>query len=122
LDLEERLGHIRNAGEEIITERELRTLLETKDHPTAYDGFEPSGLAHLPFGVLRPILVEEMLKAGVRMKLWIADWFAWVNNKMGGDLEKIQEVGRYFVEVWKAAGVDMSKVEVLWTSDAAREE
>jgi tyrosyl-tRNA synthetase len=56
------------------------------------------------------------------MKLWIADWFAWVNNKMGGDLQKIQEVGRYFVEVWKAAGVDMSKVEVLWTSDAARQE
>jgi tyrosyl-tRNA synthetase len=122
VDVESRLSFIRQVGEEIITERELRTLLETNDHPTAYDGFEPSGLAHLPFGVLRPILVDDMLKAGVRMKLWIADWFAWVNNKMGGDLGKIQEVGRYFVEVWKAAGVDMSKVEVLWTSDAARNE
>ena len=122
LDLETRLSHLKRVGEEIITERELRTLLETKQHPTAYDGFEPSGLAHLPFGVLRPILVDDMLKAGVRMKLWIADWFAWVNNKMGGDLDKIREVGRYFVEVWKAAGVDMSKVDVLWTSDAAREE
>ncbi len=122
MDLEDRLDHIRRVGEEIITDRELRALLETKDHPTAYDGFEPSGLAHLPFGVLRPILVEDMQKAGVRMKLWIADWFAWVNNKMGGDLAKIQEVGRYFVEVWKAAGVDMSKVDVLWTSDAAKQE
>ncbi len=122
MDLEGRLEHIRRVGEEIITERELRTLLETKDHPTAYDGFEPSGLAHLPFGVLRPILVDDMQKAGVRMKLWIADWFAWVNNKMGGDLAKIQEVGRYFVEVWKAAGVDMSKVEVLWTSEAVKQE
>ncbi|MDG6901582.1 MAG: tyrosine--tRNA ligase [Nitrososphaerota archaeon] len=122
MDLETRLSHVRQVGEEIITEAELRTLLETNDHPAAYDGFEPSGLAHLPFGVLRPILVDDMLKAGVRMKLWIADWFAWVNNKMGGDLEKIQEVGRYFIEVWKAAGVDMSKVEVLWTSDAARNE
>lgn len=122
MDLETRLECIRRVGEEIITERELRALLETNDRPTAYDGFEPSGLAHLPFGVLRPILVEDMLKAGVRMKLWIADWFAWVNNKMGGDLEKIQEVGKYFVEVWKAAGVDMSKVEILWTSDAAKQE
>lgn len=120
MDVETRLEHIRRVGEEIITERELRTLLETKDHPTAYDGFEPSGLAHLPFGVLRPIMVDDLLKAGVKPKLWIADWFAWVNNKMGGDLEKIQEVGRYFIEVWKAAGVDMSKVEVLWTSDAAK--
>ncbi len=122
MDLETRLQLLRNVGEEIITEKELRTLLETNDHPTAYDGFEPSGLAHLPFGVLRPILVDDMAKAGVRMKLWIADWFAWVNNKMGGDLDKIQEVGRYFVEVWKAAGVDMSKVDVLWTSEAAKQE
>jgi len=122
MDLETRLDYIRRVGEEIITERELRTLLETNDHPLAYDGFEPSGLAHLPFGVLRPILVDDLLKSGVRMRLWIADWFAWVNNKMGGDLDKIQEVGRYFVEVWKAAGVDMSKVEILWTSDAARNE
>ena len=122
MDIETRLAYVRQVGEEIITEKELRTLLETNDHPTAYDGFEPSGLAHLPFGVLRPILVDDMLKAGVRMKLWIADWFAWVNNKMGGDLQKIKEVGRYFVEVWRAAGVDMSKVDVLWTSDAAKQE
>jgi tyrosyl-tRNA synthetase len=121
LDLETRLSHIRRVGEEIITERELRTLLETNGHPTAYDGFEPSGLAHLPFGVLRPILLQDMMNAGVRMKLWIADWFAWVNNKMGGDLAKIQEVGKYFVEVWRAAGVDMSKVEIKWTSEAARD-
>ncbi len=90
MDLETRLVYIRSVGEEVITENELRTLLETNDHPTAYDGFEPSGLAHLPFGVLRPILVEDMQKAGVKMKLWIADWFGWVNNKMGGDLEMIQ--------------------------------
>jgi len=122
LDIETRLAYIRNVGEEIITEKELRTLLETNNHPTAYDGFEPSGLAHLPFGILRPILVDDMIRAGVRMKLWIADWFAWVNNKMGGDLQRIQEVGRYFVEVWKAAGVDMSKVDVLWTSDAAKQD
>ena len=122
MDVETRMAYLRGVGEEIITEKELRTLLETNDHPVAYDGFEPSGLAHLPFGVLRPILVEDMLKAGVKMKLWIADWFGWVNNKMGGDLELIQQVGRYFVEVWKAAGVDMNKVEVLWTSEAAKNE
>ncbi len=120
MDVETKLDHIRRVGEEIITEKELRNLLETNGHPTAYDGFEPSGLAHLPFGVLRPILVEDMLKAGIKMKLWIADWFGWVNKKMGGDLETIQQVGKYFIEVWRAAGVDMSKVEVLWTSDAAK--
>ncbi len=118
MDLETRLELIKRVGEEIITEQELRVLLETKQNPVAYDGFEPSGLAHVPFGIYRAINMEDLLKAGVKFKLWIADWFAWVNNKMGGDLEKIRRVGEYFVEVWKAAGIDMSRVEVLWTSDA----
>ena len=29
----------------------------------------------------------------------MADWFALMNDKMGGDLAKIKDVGRYFVEV-----------------------
>lgn len=118
MDLETRLELIKRVGEEIITEQELRELLETKAHPIAYDGFEPSGLAPVHFGIYRAINLEDLLKAGVKFKLWLADWFAWVNEKMGGDLEKIRKVGEYFVEVWKAAGIDMDKVEVLWASDA----
>lgn len=29
---------------------------------------------------------------------------------MGGDLNKIKNVGRYFIEVWKAAGMKMHNV------------
>jgi tyrosyl-tRNA synthetase len=118
MDVETRLELIKRVGEEIITEHELRELLETKDHPIAYDGFEPSGLAHIAFGVFRAINIEDLIKAGVHFKLWIADWFGWINNKMGGDLDRIKKVGEYFVEVWKAAGVPTKNVEFLWTSDA----
>jgi len=117
MDLETKLELIRRVGEEIITEQELVELLETKEHPVAYDGFEPSGLAHVPFGIYRAINLDDLIKAGIRFKLLIADWHAWINNKMGGDLEKIRRVGEYFVEVWKAAGVDMEKVEVVWASE-----
>jgi len=48
-----------------------------------------------------------------------SDWHAMINNKMGGDLEKIRKVGEYLLEVWKAAGVDLSKVEIVWASDLA---
>src|SRR2546427_1154965 len=98
MDVEERIELIRRVGEEIITEPELRNLLETKEHPVAYDGFEPSGLAHVPFGILRAINIEDLQKAGVKVRLWVADWFACVNNKMLGDLEKIKQAGRYVVE------------------------
>jgi tyrosyl-tRNA synthetase len=39
------------------------------------------------------------LQAGCTFKFWVADWFAQLNNKMGGDLKKIQTVGKYMVEV-----------------------
>ncbi|MEM1676965.1 MAG: tyrosine--tRNA ligase, partial [Nitrososphaerota archaeon] len=105
MDVETKLELItRPPTEEVITIEELRELLETVEHPVAYDGFEPSGLAHLPFGVLRAIKLEDMLEAGCRFKLLLADWHAMINNKMGGDLNKIRKVGEYFIEVWKAAG------------------
>lgn len=36
----------------------------------------------------------------------VADYFAQLNNKMGGDLKKIQTVGEYMVEIWKAVGME----------------
>jgi hypothetical protein len=45
--------------------------------------------------------------------------FALMNDKMGGDLDKIKVVGQYLIEVWSAAGMDMSggKVVFKWASD-----
>jgi len=118
MDLERRLELIlRPPTEEVITLQDLRSLLEVNERPIAYDGFEPSGLAHLPFGILRSIKLQDMLEAGCRFKLLLADWHAMINNKMGGDLEKIKKVGEYLLEVWKAAGIDLSRVEVVWASD-----
>ena len=39
-----------------------------------------------------------------------------MNNKMGGDLAKIQVVGRYLVEIWKAVGMNMERVQFLSAS------
>jgi tyrosyl-tRNA synthetase len=117
VNVEERLALVREVGEEIVTEDELRALLEAKAHPIAYDGFEPSGSIHIAQGLLRAINVNKMTKAGVRFKMFVADWHAWANNKMGGDLEKIQTTGRYIVEVWKATGMDLANVEFVWASE-----
>src|SRR3989344_782089 len=117
MDIESRLSLIREVGEEIITEADLRTLLETKKAPIAYDGFEPSGKIHIAQGILRSINVNKMTKAGCKFRLWVADWHAWANSKFGGDMEKIQAAGEYMVEVWKAAGMDLGKVEFIWASE-----
>ncbi len=122
MDIETRMGLIRQVGEEIITEQELRELLETKAHPVAYDGFEPSGRMHIAQGILRTINVNKMLSAGVSFKMWVADWFAWMNNKLGGDLEKIRTTGEYFIEVWKACGMSTDKINFIWAKDVVTKE
>ena len=69
-------------------------------------------------GVMKVINVNKLTSAGCRVKIWIADWFAQLNNKMGGDLKKIETVGRYLIEIWKGVGMNLEggKVEFLWSS------
>ncbi len=119
LTIEEKFELIRSVadGGEIINEQELKELLKSGKEIVAYDGFEPSGLAHIPFGLLRAENLKVMLKAGVHFKLWLADYFAFINNKLGGDMNRIKKAGEYFIEVWKACGVDTSKVEIIWASE-----
>jgi len=118
LSLDDRYAVCRSVGEECIQDAELRALLDAKPHPVCYDGFEPSGRVHIAQGVLRTINVNKLTKAGCIFKFWVADWFALLNNKMGGDLDKIRTVGKYMVEVWKSAGMDMQNVAFLWASDS----
>lgn len=122
MEMEERIKLIKEVGEEINTEEDLRELVEKKDNLVAYDGFEPSGVVHIGSAVLRAINVNKMVKAGCKFKILVADWHAWANNKMGGDLEKIQTVGRYFIEVWKASGMDLDNVEFVWVSELVNNE
>lgn len=117
MDLEQRLSLVREVGEEIITEQDLRQLLEAKKKPIAYDGFEPSGKIHIAQGILRAVNVNKMTKAGCHFKLWVADWHAWANNKLGGDLSRIRKAGEYMIEVWKATGMDLDNVEFIWASE-----
>ncbi len=117
MDTEKRLALIREVGEEIVTEEELKELLDTKKKPIAYDGFEPSGRIHVAQGILRAINVNKMIKAGIKFKMLVADWHGWANNKLGGDLEKIHVAGDYMLEVWKATGMDLDKVEFVRSTD-----
>ncbi len=117
MDITSRLELIRQVGEEIVTEEELIGLLESNKELTAYDGFEPSGVIHIAQAVMRSININRMTKAGVGFKMLVADWHAMANDKMGGDLDRIHKVGEYFIEVWKASGMELGKVEFVWAND-----
>ncbi|KAJ4962178.1 hypothetical protein NE237_022117 [Protea cynaroides] len=123
MTLEERFQTIRSIGEECIQEDELWNLLAKKPEIISYDGFEPSGRMHIAQGVMKAINVNKLTSSGCKVKIWIADWFAQLNNKMGGDLKKIRTVGEYLIEIWKSVGMDLEgdKVEFLWSSKEINE-
>jgi tyrosyl-tRNA synthetase len=122
---------VRSIGEECITESELSALIlkkvqTDKGRFILYDGFEPSGRMHCAQGVFKAMNVNKATNgpplpcgspSGGTFVFWVADWFALMNDKMGGDLDKIKVVGEYLIEVWTAAGMDMRNVEFKWASD-----
>ena len=67
----------------------------------AYIGLEPSGKAHLGWIILADT-IKKMLQQGVNVLVFLADWHAWVNDKFGGDMDKIQTTGKYMEEVFRA--------------------
>ena len=117
MTVEDKLAKALSIAAECQEPADLKTVFETKDHPICYDGFEPSGRMHIAQGVLKAINVNKLVDTGCIFLFWIADWFAMLNNKMGGDLDKIRVVGQYFVEIWKALGMKMENVAFLWASD-----
>lgn len=124
-DLQQDLERILSVGEECISESELKTLLLAKGRGSEtpgfnlYDGFEPSGRMHIAQGVFKAMNVNKCTFEGTNSTFvfWVADWFALMNDKMGGDLEKIKTVGYYLIQVWKAAGMNLQNVVFKWASE-----
>lgn len=121
MTLEERIDLISSIGEEVITAEDLYKLLNYKDSVKkniyAYDGFEPSGKMHIAQGLLRTHNVNKLTAAGIKFKFWIADWFAQMNLKLGGDIQKIKKAGAEMIKIWEACGMDMKNVEFIWSSE-----
>jgi tyrosyl-tRNA synthetase len=117
MNTKQRLELIQEVGEEILSVPELDKLLSEKRHPVAYDGIEPSGKMHIAQGTLRSININKILRAGCHFKMLLADWHSWANNKLGGDLDKIQTAGRYLIELWRGAGMDVEGIKFVWVSD-----
>ena len=116
-ELDRKYALVRSVGEECVTDAELRNLLLKKPNFVLYDGFEPSGRMHIAQGIFKAMNVNKCTAAGGTFVFWVADWFALMNDKMGGDLERIKTVGHYLIHVWTAAGMDMTRVQFKWSSD-----
>jgi len=93
MDIETKINLIKNGSVElvdILTEKELIRLLETKQHPISYWGIATSGPLHI--GYLKPINKQlDLLRAGFKHKVLIADIHAYLDDiKCPWDLLEIR--------------------------------
>ena len=121
LTIEQRAELLRSIAEDSQGADRIEEMLRNKPHFRAYNGFEPSGRMHIAQALMTSINTNLITKAGGTMVLYIADLFAQLNHKMGGDMEKIRTVGQYFIEVFKACGMDLDHVEFISSYDFVKE-
>lgn len=116
MDLDARVERVRRGTVEVLTEEELRSLLEREHRPKAYIGFEPSG--RLTVGHL--VCARKMMdlqEAGFELTVFLADWHAYINDKLGGDLTRIEAAGRYMERAFVALGVDPGAARFRWAHE-----
>jgi tyrosyl-tRNA synthetase len=101
--------------EEIVTNEELENVLN-KAKPRGYIGFEPSGTVHLGWKICTN-KIKDFIKVGFDFIVLLADWHAYINDKLGGDIEKIKLCGKYMEDCFAAMGVDKDKVQFVYASD-----
>ncbi|HIH73446.1 MAG: Tyrosine--tRNA ligase [Thermococcales archaeon 44_46] len=123
MDIEEKISLItKKPTEEVLTLGNLRHLLEIGMPLQHYIGFEISGYIHLGTGLMAGAKIADFQKAGIKTRIFLADWHSWINDKLGGDLEVIQKVAlTYFKEGMKQSikvmGGDPDKVEFVLASE-----
>ncbi len=104
MDVEERFELIKRNTEEILTEQDLMNALKTGEKLKHYIGFEISGKPHLGHGLVCMSKVKDFVDAGVDCSIFLADWHSWINDKLGGNMKIIQEIGvPFFKEALIAA-------------------
>ncbi|HJX04292.1 MAG TPA: tyrosine--tRNA ligase, partial [Thermoplasmata archaeon] len=118
MDVETKLELISRNSLEIVTREELRTLLESKSKPSAYIGYEPSGFFHMG-QVITANKIIDMQDADVEFIVFLADWHALINDKLGGNIENIRTCGEYLRECFIALGVRDS-AKYVWSTDLIR--
>ncbi len=122
MSVDEKFELITRNLEEVLTPEDLRELLENGEKLKHYIGFEISGKIHIGSGLMCMSKVKDFMDAGVECSIFLADWHAWINDKLGGEIDVIKKVAvGYFKEGLKASfvcvGGDPSKLKFVLGSE-----
>jgi tyrosyl-tRNA synthetase len=115
--IEEKISLIKRNTAEIIGEEDLRNLLKGKKSPVVYWGTTPTGKPHI--GYLFPALkMADLIKAGFKLKILLADLHASLDNVPWPILEKRYDYYNAVIPLLlQSIGVDTKEVEFVKGSD-----
>lgn len=119
MDVTEKIRLVtREPTEEVVTQEELLNLFNTNSQPKHYIGLEISGFMHLGSLILTGFKINDFIKAGVKCTVFLADWHTYLNNKLGGDWDKIRMVSKYYADAFKmfCPGVEIVEGSQLYES------
>lgn len=119
MDITEKINLVtRDPTEEVVTQEELVNLFNTNSHPKHYIGLEISGFLHLGSLILTGFKINDFIKAGVKCTVFLADWHTYINNKLGGDWDKIRIVSKYYADAFKlfCPGIEIIEGSDLYES------
>jgi len=116
--VEERLNLITRNTVEVVTLEDLRARLESGEKLKGYIGYEPSGIVHIGWLVWM-YKVRDMVEAGVDFRVLEATWHAYINDKLGGDMELLRSAARIVRVVMEAAGVPVERVKFVDAEELA---
>jgi len=122
MDTNERIRLITRNCQEVLTEDDLKKLIENGTELKHYIGFEISGLVHLGTGLMSMGKIADFVKAGVKCKIFLADFHSYLNNKLGGNWENIRWATEHYFKAGliaslKCFGIEANQVEFITGKD-----
>ncbi|MCL2549831.1 MAG: tyrosine--tRNA ligase [Methanimicrococcus sp.] len=111
---EEKIEHIKNNVEEIVTDEELAELFKSNPAPKVYVGYEPSGRIHMGH-VLTVNKLLDCQKAGCEVIVLLADVHAYLNKK--GTFEEIHKIADYNKRCFIALGLSEENTKFVLGSN-----
>ena len=103
MDVTEKVDLIKKppTREIVKDDAELIELLNTNSKPKHYIGLEISGFLHLGSLISTGFKINDFIKAGIDCTVFLADWHTLINDKLGGDLDTISKVSKYYADAFQ---------------------
>ncbi len=103
---------------EIVTMEELMEAFESGRRLKGYIGYEPSGLVHVGWLVWM-FKVADLVEAGVDFTILEATWHAYINDKLGGDMDLIRSAAWLVREFMRELGLPVERIRFIDAEELA---